>query len=128
VSARHDGGVALVPGFVFLWQGGARELNFGSLLRFNLQQESKYTGLKKPAYMYIGLYCRPGDALTPIFQLEKSPYSASLSYDVNISKLVAASKARGGIEIALRYAPFNHFKPTYNMPSSSGNDKNKGNE
>ena len=33
-----------------------------------------------------------------------------LSYDINLSKLLPASNARGGFEIALRYI-INRFKP-----------------
>jgi type IX secretion system PorP/SprF family membrane protein len=47
ISMRHNHGIALAPGFVFLSQGTAREVYFGSLLRYNLILESKYTGLKK---------------------------------------------------------------------------------
>ena len=35
---------------------------------------------------------------------------AGLSYDINFSKLVPASNARGGIEIAVRYI-LHQFKP-----------------
>lgn len=112
VSMPNNHNIALVPGFMFLAQGPATELYIGSMVRYNLQQESKYTGLKKSAALYLGLYCRAKDAVTPTFLLEKSPYAIGISYDVNISKLVAASHARGGLEISLRYAPSDVFKQT----------------
>jgi type IX secretion system PorP/SprF family membrane protein len=115
ISLPHSRGVAVAPGFVFLSQGPSKEFYFGSMVRYTLQPESKYTGIKKLACVYVGLYCRPGDAITPMIQLERSGYAVSFSYDVNISKLIVASKARGGMEIALRYAPSIHFKPTYDM-------------
>lgn len=110
LSLPNSRNVALVPGFMFLSQGPAKEFYFGTMIRYNLQQESKYTDEKKLICFYAGLYCRVGDAVTPMFIMERAPYSMSLSYDVNISKLAAASKTRGGLEIALRYAPSDHFK------------------
>ncbi|MGZ4061042.1 MAG: PorP/SprF family type IX secretion system membrane protein [Bacteroidia bacterium] len=118
ISMPNNHNIALVPGFMFLSQGAATELNFGSMIRYNVQQESKYTGLKKSAAFYLGLYCRPKDAITPMFLLERSPYSIGISYDVNISKLVSASHARGGLEISLRYAPSDLFKQTIRTPHS----------
>lgn len=112
ISMPNNHNIAVLPGFVFLSQGPASEFNFGSMIRYNIQQESKYTGIKKSAAIYLGLYCRPKDALTPMFLLERSPYSIGISYDVNISKLVAASHARGGLEISLRYAPSDLFRQT----------------
>ena len=41
---------------------------------------------------------------------EKGPLYCGISYDVNFSKLVPASNARGGFEIAVKYV-ISRFKP-----------------
>jgi type IX secretion system PorP/SprF family membrane protein len=118
ISMPNNHNFALLPGFVFYSQGSAKEWFFGSLIRYNMQQESKYTGLKKSAAVYLGGYYRAKDAFTLAFLVERSPFSLGLSYDVNLSKLTPASNARGGLELSLRYAPNNQFKSTTraNMP------------
>jgi hypothetical protein len=47
--------------------------------------------------------------------MEFNKLSASLSYDVNISTLARASKAMGGLELALSY------RGLYRSENSSGN-------
>jgi type IX secretion system PorP/SprF family membrane protein len=117
ISMPNNHNIALVPGFMFYTQGPSRELFFGSMIRYNMQQESKYTGLKKSAAFYLGMYYRAQDAVSPMFMIERSPYSIGISYDVNISKLTPASTARGGLEIALKYAPSDVFKQTIHTRS-----------
>jgi Bacteroidetes-specific putative membrane protein len=53
-----------------------------------------------------GILYRWDDAIIPIVQLQLSKFSIGASYDVNISKLVAASRYRGGFELILSYRDF----------------------
>jgi type IX secretion system PorP/SprF family membrane protein len=53
-----------------------------------------------------GLLYRWDDAIIPVIQLEFSKFIVGASYDVNVSKLVVASQARGGFELTLSFKSF----------------------
>jgi type IX secretion system PorP/SprF family membrane protein len=103
--------VAFVPGFMYARQGPAGEIYAGTLIRYVIGMDSKYTGFRQGAAFSFGGYFRANDALAVVTLLEFSNYAIGLSYDVNISKLKTSSTARGGIEIALRFVSPNPFKP-----------------
>ena len=46
------------------------------------------------------------DAFIPVVKLDYHPFSVSLSYDVNISKLKTSSYGRGGFELGISYVGF----------------------
>ena len=50
-----------------------------------------------------GAVYRWKDALIPVVKINTNKMSIGLSYDVNISKLAAASRYRGGFELTLSY-------------------------
>ena len=102
--------VAIVPGLIYYRQGPSQEIYIGSLIRYKLQQDSKFTGIKKGAALNIGGYYRMKDGVTASFLLEYSSYAIGISYDFNTSKLRTASTGRGGIEISLRYVTPNPFQ------------------
>jgi type IX secretion system PorP/SprF family membrane protein len=101
--------VAFVPGFMYYKQGPATEIYAGSLIRYKLKQDSKYTGFSKGAAFSLGAYYRAGDAVAAAMLLEYSNYAIGVSYDVNTSPLKTASSARGGMEITLRFVNPNPF-------------------
>lgn len=101
--------LSLAPGLIYSQQGNARELLIGSLFRYQLKEESKYTGLKNGAALSFGLHYRNQDAVIASMLLEVSQYSLGISYDINVSGLKTASNGRGGIEIALRFITPNPF-------------------
>jgi type IX secretion system PorP/SprF family membrane protein len=105
----QNSNLALVPGFIMYLQGSAHEIYLGSLVRFKLKQDSKYTGLMKSAALSLGGYYRTQDAMVVAMLLEYSNYAMGISYDINTSSLTTASSGRGGIEIALRYVLPNPF-------------------
>ncbi len=95
----------LIPSFQFSLQGVYRELIVGSSL--------KYTLIKKLGdykAFYAGMWFRNKDAFYLSLGMDYNNWFAGISYDVNISKLVPASNARGGFEVAIRYILF-QFKP-----------------
>jgi hypothetical protein len=53
-----------------------------------------------------GTFLRWNDAVVPVFKLDYYEVGIGLTYDVNISKLRAASQSRGGYEITLSYRNF----------------------
>lgn len=83
-------------------QGKFQETVAGALYGIKLGPE-----LDNPAYtLHAGAFLRWNDALIPVVKIDYAPFSASLSYDVNISKLKTSSYGRGGFELGLSYIGF----------------------
>lgn len=60
-----------------------------------------------PLYtVHGGAFLRWNDALIPVIKIDYTPFSVSLSYDVNISKLKTSSYGRGGFELGVSYIGF----------------------
>lgn len=95
--------LVLEPGYLVMIQGGHHEINAGMLVKYWMQEASVYTGRKKPAAFVLGGYYRFSDALNIVTAYEMYPFRIGLSYDINLSGLTAASQARGGFEVSLRY-------------------------
>lgn len=102
--------MALMPNAAFFKQGPSYELNAGTLVRFTIQDESKYTGFIKETAVSLGAQYRMKDALIPVILFEYAQYAIGLSYDVNTSSLRQGTQGRGGIEISLRYLNPNPFR------------------
>jgi type IX secretion system PorP/SprF family membrane protein len=95
----------ILPAVQFSSQGPHRELIAGASM--------KYTLIKRAATyraLYAGLWYRNLDAACFSAGLDYQDLFVGLSYDINFSTLVPASRMRGGFEIALRYI-IHHFKP-----------------
>jgi type IX secretion system PorP/SprF family membrane protein len=105
--------LALVPGFLYQRQNKQQELYIGTLFRYLITQDSKYTGLKNASALYWGAYIRAKDAVSIKVRYEYAGWGFGLSYDINTSSLKAGSYARGGLEIALVYTASNPFIKTY---------------
>ncbi len=101
--------LSLEPAFMYYRQGPAQEIYFGTMVKYMLKEESKYTGYVKGSAISFGLYYRNADALVPAFMIEMGQYSFGMSYDVNVSKLKTASFGRGGFEFAFRFVNPNPF-------------------
>ena len=101
--------IALVPSFMYCIQGPSKELIVGSLIRYKIKQDSKYTGSNKGSAISIGALSRAKDAMTVSMLLEFSNYALGMSYDLTTSKLISASKGRGGVELTLRFVFPNPF-------------------
>lgn len=95
--------IAIVPSASVYVQGPAKEILAGSLFRFRLQESSKYTNFVSETALSIGAHYRFGDAIVASAQFEIKNWLLGVSYDINTSKLSAASKSMGGLEIAVRY-------------------------
>ncbi len=82
-------------------QGVNTEIIGGALYAWKLGNN------EDPKYVFnAGAFVRWGDAVVPVAKLEFRPLSVSLSYDVNISALKAASNGRGGFEFSLIYQKY----------------------
>jgi type IX secretion system PorP/SprF family membrane protein len=83
-------------------QGSYAETLSGMMYGLNI---GAYT--ENPDYtLQAGAFLRWGDAVIPTLQLDYRPFTVSLSYDVNISRLTTTSYGRGGFELSLKYAGF----------------------
>jgi type IX secretion system PorP/SprF family membrane protein len=79
-------------------QGTYTEILGGALYSWKLDD------VEEPKYiLHAGAFLRWKDALIPVVKLEFKPMAVSVSYDANISQLKAASRGRGGFEVALSY-------------------------
>ncbi|GAB5418363.1 MAG: hypothetical protein Crog4KO_15330 [Crocinitomicaceae bacterium] len=95
----------LVPGIQMSFQGKYREIMVGSSVKYTLvNRMGDYKAL------YAGLFYRNRDAAFLSLGMDYQSWFLGVSYDINFSKLVPASRTRGGIEIAIRYI-MNRFKP-----------------
>lgn len=95
----------LLPSVLFQKQGVYSELILGSRLKYNLKKDEKTN-----TSVYGGLYFRTKDAFFINLGLDYNAWYFGLSYDVNVSTLVPASGARGGLELVTKYV-LNRFKP-----------------
>lgn len=112
--AFHGGGefalsdnVSVVPGIVTFFQGPSFELNFGSALRF-LLNEDRFTkqSFQVGAWMRLANNYKSAlasDALILSARFDYNTFALGFSYDFNISSLKAASRGNGAFELALHY-------------------------
>ncbi len=98
----------LVPGFNLSLQGKYREFIIGSSVKYTLINR-----LGEYRAIYAGLWWRNKDAAFITVGMDYQSWWVGMSYDFNFSKLVPASKARGGIEFSVRYI-LHRFKPSKN--------------
>jgi type IX secretion system PorP/SprF family membrane protein len=83
-------------------QGSYQEFIAGALYGIKIG-----TDLDKPDYvLHGGAFIRWNDAIVPTVKLDYAPFSVSMSYDVNISKLKTSSYGRGGFELGISYVGF----------------------
>jgi len=102
--------LAFAPNFLFSKQGPSFELNMGTLLRWTIRDESRYTGAFKGTAFSAGIQYRLKDAIVPVILLEYANYAIGISYDVNVSRLTTATQGKGGFEISLRFLNPNPFR------------------
>lgn len=98
-----NAGIALVPSVLYMLQGPSQEINAGFMFKYIIQDQSVYTGIKKACALSAGAYYRAGDAIIPSLLFQYDKYAFGVSYDLNMSQLTAASKAKGGLEFSLRF-------------------------
>ena len=92
-----------MPSVQYSRQGTYQELIIGGLARYAFSKRERIQ-------LYSGLWWRNKDALALNVAFEKGPMYVGLSYDINYSKLVPASNARGGFELSFKYV-ISRFNP-----------------
>jgi len=95
--------IAFQPKVLVMFQGPARQYLVGTLVRYTLQEKSKYTGSLKGMSIAFGGYFRIGDAFAPSLEFEVSNFTIGVAYDMNVSGLSAATNGNGGMEIYLKF-------------------------
>ena len=88
----------------YFMQGGARQVQGGLCINHDFIQYDE----DEKASLSAGLFYRWKDAFIPVIKLDYYQYGIGISYDVNSSKLKAASQYRGGFELTLSYKAFNN--------------------
>lgn len=97
----------------YFMQGGSRQGQGGLMFSHDLSQfEDEKTAIS------AGIFYRWKDAIVPLIKLDYYHMSLGLTYDINSSKLKAASQYRGGFELTLSYK-------TYRNGEKSSADKVK---
>lgn len=95
--------VAINPGFLAYRQGPNRQLMLGSLVRYDLLSESKYSNKFENVGASLGAYYRIGDAIVVSSLIELGAWNFGFSYDATLSTLRQATNGRGGFEISIGY-------------------------
>ena len=80
-------------------QGGSSQTQGGFMYKHDLLQLED----EETISLSGGAFLRWNDAVVPVFKLDYYGLGIGLTYDVNISKLRAASQSRGGYEITVSY-------------------------
>ena len=97
--------LAVIPGLSFNVQGKYRELLPGAQVRYYLVDRlGEYHAVDG------GIWFRSKDAVIIRAGIAINNWSFAMSYDTNISKLIPASNARGGLELSAHYI-IRRFKP-----------------
>lgn len=94
--------VGIAPSWLVQVQGAAKEITAGTMFKYYIKDDSKYTGFLKRSSVGVGVYYRTGDAIVTSVLIETGKFALGLSYDVNSSQLANASNGKGGFEITLR--------------------------
>ena len=96
------------PAVMTQFQGTFIELVAGTNLRYIMEDKRKETG--EFLAPYGGVFYRGVDAVNFVGGFYYNNWIAGVSYDLNLSELTAASKARGGLEFQIQYI-LKLFKP-----------------
>lgn len=96
--------LGILPKVAYFRQGKLQELLVGSLVRIELQGDSKYTGFVKEFAMAFGGTYRLNDAIIPEFVLQFGEFSLGFTYDFTVSSLQMANNGQGGFEVSLRFS------------------------
>lgn len=83
-------------------QGGSRQAQGGVILKHDLAQHDD----EETTSVSGGLFYRWNDAVIPMLKFDINRVSIGLTYDMNVSKLKAASQMQGGFELTMAYRNF----------------------
>jgi type IX secretion system PorP/SprF family membrane protein len=90
--------VDLIPTFLYQQQGKFKECVVGGFGKYYLKPVDGLT-----TAVSLGAFYRLKDAVVVAANMDYKNYTVGISYDVNTSKLVAATNQRGGFELSVIY-------------------------
>jgi type IX secretion system PorP/SprF family membrane protein len=98
--------IDLIPTVLYQTQGKFKECVVGGFGKYYLKPVDGLT-----TAVSLGAFCRLKDAVIVAANMDYKNYTVGISYDVNISRLTAATNQRGGFELSVIYvfkkiAPF----------------------
>jgi type IX secretion system PorP/SprF family membrane protein len=85
----------------YFMQGGSRQGQGGAMISHDFSQF-----LDEKAGIAAGIFYRFKDAMVPVIKLDYYHVGLGITYDINVSKLKAASQSRGGFELTLSYKAY----------------------
>jgi type IX secretion system PorP/SprF family membrane protein len=86
----------------YFLQGGNNQTQGGLMYKHDLIRQDEDESIS----FSIGSFLRWNDAVIPVVKLDYYKIGIGITYDVNVSKLSAASRLRGGYEITMSYRNF----------------------
>ncbi len=101
--------IGLEPAIMYSNQGPNQELVAGSYVSYLIQQSSRVTGFNKGSKVSLGVFYRAKDAFITGIRYQLANFSAGISYDLNLSRLMPATNGRGGMEVSLRFVSPNPY-------------------
>ncbi len=113
------GSLSIIPGFVGMFQGPAMELNFGAGIKY---QKFKYDdfALKLSVWSRLSNMLQNGihaDAIMVIVGIDYQNFQFGVSYDVNVSTLMAATRGQGSLEFSIIYTHDGKHKREMGCPA-----------
>jgi type IX secretion system PorP/SprF family membrane protein len=88
----------LLPTFLYQQQGKFTECVVGGFGKYYLKPVDGLT-----TAVSLGAFCRLKDAVVVAANMDYKNYTVGISYDINTSKLIAATNQRGGFELSVIY-------------------------
>lgn len=88
----------ILPGLLIMQQGRYHQTTLGTNFRYKIDQRKRHYRA-----LYAGIWTRARDAGFVTFGMDYNNVHASISYDINYSRLTRASHGRGGVEISVIY-------------------------
>ncbi len=112
--------LGFAPTYLVQLQGPVKEITAGAIIKYYINEDSKYTGIIQRTAFNVGVFYRHMDAVIFSFSYDKrQQYSIGISYDLNVSGLSKATKLNGGPEITLKFNTANSYlyqkKPKPNL-------------
>jgi type IX secretion system PorP/SprF family membrane protein len=92
------------PSVLIMHEGSSNEIDMRAIIKSDIGNNSKYTGIAKSSSVLFGVFYRWNDAIIVYVELDyRNQLDLCFSYDINVSRLIDASHARGGAELSLIY-------------------------
>jgi type IX secretion system PorP/SprF family membrane protein len=106
VSINLSDAATVVPHFLYMQQGNARETMLGVYVQRNVNEETD---------IMFGGYYRHKDAVAPFIGVDYKGFLIGLSYDVNTSKLGAMTRNVNSFELSFSYVKRNGTKSLFDF-------------